>query len=1049
MEGMSAADASVCIVKPEKDYRDYRYVKLDNGLMGVLISDDKCDKAACAMDVHVGSCLDPKELPGLAHFLEHMLFLGTQKYPDETEYSQYLQKHGGDSNAFTADDDTCYYYTVAPESFEGALDRFAQFFLPQQPLFTESAAERELHAVDSEHSKNLQSDMWRFHQLLRDSCNPEHPLNRFATGNLKSLRDDPFTLHKIDQKGVREALLKFHAEHYSSHKMAIVMINKMPLDELEKLFRHYFSSVESKAMSQQQQQQDATQTHVLPFRREDLGRLVYVLPVRTTQQIDFEWFLKEQTPLYLSKPAGYCSHVLGHEGKGSLLSRLKAEGLATELVAGSSFEAAGVYGFSVQVTLTPKGSEEQGLIRVGQLLFAFIRMMASSDDAAHATVFDDLMRMSDISFRFRSTPDPGSQVVNIASALHRYPPKDVMSGQSLFYKFEPALIREVLSHFTCENLRCVVVDSSGRYNDMCVSEAPWYGTKHCSQQIPQRWRDAWGSPGSVDLSAPTAMHLPKSNPFLPQDLALRPFNGDTTAARWPERVPCPGYDKRCHIYHKQDTTFALPKAVAYITMHSGYVSSSLEGRMTSLLWTEAVYEALNEYAYEASMAGLNYSLKQNGTGVQLDIGGFNDKLPVLLKAISEKMTAGDFKGDILKLVANITHRQLRNAAYKRQPYLQCMNRLSVAVTTPAHSEIEQFTAMQSLLEGMSLTADDDDMDTPQQQHCGLSNDAAGTSSNGVAAADKADNNKAETEAAALQRIKGTLDGIHNDILNGCFVEALVIGNITADEAGELISTFLKELSVEPSAPPTPVLRKALKLQPDIRQMYRCNGANPDDPNSAICVAIQVGELSVRTSALTDVLANWIGQTFYDDLRTKQQLGYIVASYARIAARSLSLAFLVQSTYSPDELLARIELFLKWLVETAVEGELTEETYALHQQAVVTVKSQKPKRINEEAQRYLAELTIRRFEFDHLDKEIDIIKSTSLSEFREFVREVFTSCPRLAVLIDSRQPHKHIDDTQTKDTHDVMGKYASFGDLTALRRDPSAAFYETPADIDGW
>lgn len=61
--------------------------------------DAETDKAAAAMAVRVGSLSDPEDMQGLAHFLEHMLFLGTAKYPDENEYSKFLNTHGGSSNA--------------------------------------------------------------------------------------------------------------------------------------------------------------------------------------------------------------------------------------------------------------------------------------------------------------------------------------------------------------------------------------------------------------------------------------------------------------------------------------------------------------------------------------------------------------------------------------------------------------------------------------------------------------------------------------------------------------------------------------------------------------------------------------------------------------------------------------------------------------------------------------------------------------------------------------------------------------------------------------
>ncbi|CAN0075079.1 unnamed protein product, partial [Hapterophycus canaliculatus] len=68
----------------------------------ILVSDPDTKISAAAMDVHVGYFSDPDDLPGLAHFCEHLLFLGTDKYPDEASYDAHLKLHGGSSNAYTS-----------------------------------------------------------------------------------------------------------------------------------------------------------------------------------------------------------------------------------------------------------------------------------------------------------------------------------------------------------------------------------------------------------------------------------------------------------------------------------------------------------------------------------------------------------------------------------------------------------------------------------------------------------------------------------------------------------------------------------------------------------------------------------------------------------------------------------------------------------------------------------------------------------------------------------------------------------------------------------
>ena len=128
------------VAKSEEDKRSYRALQLNNGIkvgtrtrmqidsyyikrenlpfrahfwkqlsiiiQVLLVSDETTDKSAAALDVHIGHMSDPVNLPGLAHFCEHMLFLGTEKFPDENEYSKFLSQHGGSFNAFTSSDHT-------------------------------------------------------------------------------------------------------------------------------------------------------------------------------------------------------------------------------------------------------------------------------------------------------------------------------------------------------------------------------------------------------------------------------------------------------------------------------------------------------------------------------------------------------------------------------------------------------------------------------------------------------------------------------------------------------------------------------------------------------------------------------------------------------------------------------------------------------------------------------------------------------------------------------------------------------------------------------
>ena len=147
------------ITKPHSDKRCYRYIKLQNNLKCILIQDFGSKMAAACLYVRSGNLNDPEEVQGLAHFCEHMLFLGTAKYPKENTYNNFITTHGGSKNASTGEDYTQYFFSIQNDFLDQALDMFARFF--REPLFDQSSTEREMNAVDNEFKKNLSDESRR------------------------------------------------------------------------------------------------------------------------------------------------------------------------------------------------------------------------------------------------------------------------------------------------------------------------------------------------------------------------------------------------------------------------------------------------------------------------------------------------------------------------------------------------------------------------------------------------------------------------------------------------------------------------------------------------------------------------------------------------------------------------------------------------------------------------------------------------------------------------------------------------------------------------
>ena len=230
---VSAAD----IIKSENDPRNYRALVLDNGLKAIVVSDPGTDMAAASLSVDVGSGADPRDRQGLAHFLEHMLFLGTVKYPQPGEYKDFITRHGGGDNAYTAYDETNYFFEIEASQLRPALDRFAQFFIA--PLFTPDYVDRERQVVHSEYLGRRTDDRRRVYAAAQQAMNPAHPASTFAVGNLETLADRPGS-------DVRQELIRFYERYYSANLMTLAVVGRESLDELEAFVRGHFSAIENR-----------------------------------------------------------------------------------------------------------------------------------------------------------------------------------------------------------------------------------------------------------------------------------------------------------------------------------------------------------------------------------------------------------------------------------------------------------------------------------------------------------------------------------------------------------------------------------------------------------------------------------------------------------------------------------------------------------------------------------------------------------------------------------------------------------------------------------
>ena len=204
------------------DGRSYQLYRAASGLLCLLISDPAADAASCVVQFGVGSHDEPAQLPGLAHLLEHMLFMGSAGYPQAGSFPQLVSEWSGRFNASTAAERTRYHFSVNPAGLDACLSQLTDMLAA--PLFSPEAVAAERQVIDAEFHTRLADDALHEQAALGQVFHPAHPLSRFSAGNLISLPLEPPAL--------AQALRQFHSQHYRAPNGCVLIHAPLPMEQL-------------------------------------------------------------------------------------------------------------------------------------------------------------------------------------------------------------------------------------------------------------------------------------------------------------------------------------------------------------------------------------------------------------------------------------------------------------------------------------------------------------------------------------------------------------------------------------------------------------------------------------------------------------------------------------------------------------------------------------------------------------------------------------------------------------------------------------------------
>lgn len=369
----------------------------------------------------------------------------------------------------------------------------------------------------------------------------------------------------------------------------------------------------------------------------------------------------DEDPYYEAQPSRYIGHLIGHEGPGSILSVLKEAGIATSLSAGHMriCNDTGMYVVNIRLTI----SGMQKIPEITALLFSYINILNSTEP--QEWVVKELQAMAEVEFRYKQkSNNAGNFASGMASTMQNSMPREYLLSEHKIRKFDAALIKKGLSYLRPDNFRLAIATPELPEGLTWESKERWYGVEYTLQKIPAEVLDLavksfnGEKPPSFEIPGgkESALHLPHPNPFIPTNFDVHRKEVDQ-----PRKVPeLLKNTNDARIWFKKDDTFWAPKAYTFFTVRTPTTYTTPRDYALSRFFCELVKDALHEYYYDAELAGLYYVLSPNMLGFDLEIGGYNDKMIVLLTKVLQAMKDLEVKEGRYEVIRERLIRAYRN-----------------------------------------------------------------------------------------------------------------------------------------------------------------------------------------------------------------------------------------------------------------------------------------------------------------------------------------------------------------------------------------------------
>ena len=393
--------------------------------------------------------------------------MGSEKYPKENEFDQFIKNRNGIDNAMTEVEYTIFYFKIDQAALSGAIDRFSQFFI--HPLMLTDSMEREIEAVESEFQNNIYNDTYRINQMYSSMVRDEHPASNFTWGDLRTLKNG------IDSNSLNKVLHEFWRKFYKSNRMNLCIQSSMNLDILQAIVVRYFNDIKPEYGTIHKT------ISIDPFKdvfKSEFHQKIYFVKSLTKKRKLFMTFLLPSIECdYRNKSLEYLAYLFTHEGRYSLNSYFKNRNLALHVIAkvgARNFDGNSLFTFfTIEVNLTREGYENIGKVLAAIFSYLLVIKMTPMDE--HEEIFTEYKRTKEILFKYRKEKTILENVQELALNMKYFKSEDVIIGREVCNDFDEISMKKFINGINEKRFNLIILsEECQKYNKV----EKWFGTEY-------------------------------------------------------------------------------------------------------------------------------------------------------------------------------------------------------------------------------------------------------------------------------------------------------------------------------------------------------------------------------------------------------------------------------------------------------------------------------------------------------------------------------------------------------------------------------------------